>query len=181
MTVLIVFATVEGQTGKIVRFIEEEVRSDGCHVALFDTANRAAPVSFDGVDKVILAAPVHERRHPETFEVFITAHGPSLAGRETLLLSVSLSAAFPAGMEDAEDYVREMEMRTGFTPTETALVAGAVRSDCYDYFAQQVLRHVVLRGRDYDPGQGSHEFTDWPALSRTVSDFLTAEEELTLS
>ena len=30
-------------------------------------------------------------------------------------------------------------------------VAGAIRSGHYDYFATQVLRHVVMRNRDYDP------------------------------
>ena len=174
MSVLVVFATVEGQTGKIAQFAEKEMRSAGHEVTLFDAAQKAAPISFKGVDKVILAGSVHERRHPETFEVFLAAHRHALRECDTLLLSVSLSAAFPEGLDEAQEYVIEMEMRTNFKPDKEALVAGAVRSRNYDYFASQVMRHVVLRGRDYDLSEGEHEFTDWKRLAATLSEFVGA-------
>lgn len=172
MTVLIVYATVEGQTGKIARFVEEEVRKSGRDVARVDASDPAADISLDGVDTVILAAPVHERRHPDAFEVAVAAQRGALAERRTLMLSVSLSAAFPEGMDEAREYLVEMEMRTGFAPDAEALVAGAVRSRQYDYFATQLIRHVVLRDRDFDSASGEHEFTDWDALRDTVIGFL---------
>jgi menaquinone-dependent protoporphyrinogen oxidase len=172
MTVLIIFATVEGQTRKIAQFADEEVRKAGHDVVLVDASDKRAAVSFDGIDKVILAAPVHERRHPATFEAFLAANRHMLEHCDTLVISVSLSAAFPEGLEEAADYVTEMKMRTGFSPDAEALVAGAVKSSSYDYFAAQVMRHVVLRGRDYDPSQGDREFTDWNALAATLSKFL---------
>lgn len=172
MTVLIVHASIEGQTGKIADFVEAEVRKAGHEVARFDADEKTAPVFFDDVTKVILAAPVHERRHPETFEVFVSAHRADLQARPSLMLSVSLSAAFPEGMEEAQEYLTEMEMRTRFKATAEALVAGAVRTGSYDYFQSQVLRHVVLRDREYDAGGGPQEFTDWDALAAQVADFL---------
>ena len=175
MSVLIVFATVEGQTGKIARFAENQIRNRGLEVVLVDTADLTKPVSFEGVDKVILAASVHERRHPKPFEIFLSAQQKELAERETLLLSVSLSAAFPEGIEEAREYVIEMKMRTGLVPDAEALVAGAVRTNRYDYYATQVVRHVVLRGRDFDPSVGEHEFTDWRALEVELSSFLGEE------
>lgn len=175
MTVLIVFETVEGQTRKIVRFAEAELRKAGFDVALCDTADRTQPVSFANVDKVILAAPVHERRHPKAFEAFIAAHLDQLKARHTLMLSVSLKAAFPDGLEEAQDFLIEMEMRTGFTPDAEALVAGAVRSKSYDYYSAMIVQHVVLRGQDYDVKDGGREFTDWSALKATISAFLATE------
>ncbi|NNE80850.1 MAG: protoporphyrinogen oxidase [Silicimonas sp.] len=172
MTVLVAFATIEGQTGKIAGFVDELVREAGQETELVDTSERTTDVSFDNVDKVILAAPVHERKHPKPFEVFLSGHASELADREVLLLSVSLSAAFPEGMKEAHEYVVEMKMRTGLDPTAEVLVGGAIRTHRYDYYAQQVLRHVVLRGRDYDPGQSEHEFTDWDAIRMEVTRFL---------
>jgi menaquinone-dependent protoporphyrinogen oxidase len=172
MTVLIAFATIEGQTGKIARFVETEIRKARHDVVIFNVADETRPISFDGVDKVILAAPVHERRHPEAFEVFLAGQRHELQSRHTLLISVSLSAAFGDGLEEANDYVVEMKMRTGFSPSCEALVAGAVRGGGYDHFQYQVVRHVVLRDRDYEPGTGEHEFTDWQALSGTIANFL---------
>lgn len=174
MKVLIVFATIEGQTGKIARFAEREVAAAGHAATLADAEAEAIPESLDGFDKIILAAPVHERRHPVSFEVFLEAHGDELGRADTLMLSVSLSAAFPERLEEAQDYLDELKLRTRFTPGREALVAGAVRTGSYDYFATQVVRHVVLRGRDIDPSEGDREFTDWDALGRRIAGFLGA-------
>ena len=174
MTVLIIYATIEGQTGKVARFVETQVEKAGHETRLLDATDKMADVSFEGVDKVILAAPVHERRHPKTFEMLITAAHKDLEARDTLLLSVSLSAAFPEGHAEAQDYVDEMILRTGVKPDSVALIAGAVRNHRYDYYASQVLRHVVLRDREFDPSAESHDFTDWAALKATVAAFIEA-------
>ena len=177
MTVLIVYSTIEGQTGKIAEFVADRVRATGQSARLLD-ADEIAEAEFRDIDKVILAAPVHERRHPRGFEAFLTAHSRDLATRPSLLLSVSLSAAFPEGMEEALDYVTEMTLRTNLEPTSTVLVAGAVRGGAYDYYSQQVLKHVVLGNRDYDPDpNATHEFTDWDILGAKVASFLSYEEK----
>lgn len=171
MNVLIIYATVEGQTSKIARFATEHVKELGHDVVLAD-ADDPTEIAFKNVDAVILAAPVHQRRHPKMFEALIEASKNALEQRRTLLMSVSLSAAFPEGLGEAGEYVTELKMRTGFTPDAEMLVAGAIRIGQYDYFATQVVRHVVLRDRDYDLGAGEHEFTDWQAVSSGISSFL---------
>lgn len=171
MHVLIVFATVEDQTSKISRFAEDEIRKDGHEVTLANVDD-PGEISFEDMDAVILAAPVHERRHPRTFEAFLVGQRDELVRRRTLLLSVSLSAAFPEGLEDAHDYLNEMKMRTGLNPDSEILVAGAVRTCKYDFFASQIVKHVVLRGKHYDPKAEEHEFTDWETLSIEISQFL---------
>ena len=170
MKILIFYATIEGQTAKIARFVEDEVREAGHEGVLVNAADETASVSFKGI--------VHERRHPEAFEMFLAAKRHELEAQSTLLISVSLMAAFPSSLEEAREFATEMKMRTRFTPNEEALVAGAVRTSSYDYFSKQVLRHVVLRGRDYRPEDGDHEFTDWQALSSALSRFLAAEPHL---
>ena len=172
MSVLIAYGTVEGQTAKIARFVQEVVRGTGEEAELFDTSDRHHGVDFAPYDKVILAASVHERRHPKEFEVFVTGHHAALAARRTLMLSISLSAAFPEGVEEAQDYVDEMKMRTGLVPDAEVLVAGAVRARRYGYYETQVLRHVVLRDREFDGDAVEHEFTDWQALAERVYGFL---------
>jgi menaquinone-dependent protoporphyrinogen oxidase len=176
MKVLVFFATVEGQTDKIAHFVEKELRKADHAVEMVDANDLTAQVTLDGIDKVILAASVHERRHPKSFEVFLAASQRELEALDTLLISVSLNAAFEEGLEEAKEYVTELKMRTGFTPTMEALVAGAVRTDSYDYFASQIVRHVVLRDKDFDASQGEHEFTDWQALAVTVSGFVNGSE-----
>lgn len=171
MEFLIVFETVEGQTQKISEFVAERLRAAGHGVRFFNAADRLASVTFDGIDKVVLAAPVHERRHPKGFEVFVTASRNELKALQTLLISVSLKAAFPEGREEAQDYLIEMKMRTGFDPDREMLVAGAVRTSSYGYFESQIIRHVVLGDRDVELVDGVCEFTDWDALGAELDQF----------
>jgi len=175
MNVLIIYATIEGQTGKIAKFAEELVRDAGHQVSIVDSREKVSDLDLEGIDAVILAAPVHERRHPLPFEVVLSANSNELEKRRTLMLSISLSAAFPEGLEEAQEYLTEMKMRAGFTPDEEMLVAGAIRSDKYDYFASQIVRHVVLRGRDVDANATEHEFTNWDALTAKIAAFLSEE------
>ena len=172
MTTMIVYASIEGQTGKIAQFIKHEVEKLGEDAQVVDASDPLAETSYGGVDRVILAAPVHERRHPKPFEVLVASDHEKLNRLPTLFLSVSLSAAFAEGFEEADDYATEMEMRTGFKPSSRLLVAGAIRKGQYDYYASQVLRHIVLRGREVDTSQSEHEFTDWDAISTSVAKFL---------
>lgn len=176
MTVLIVYQSVEGQTRTIAEFARDKAQALGRSVVMVDAADKRAEVPFEDAEAVILAAPVHERAHPPKFELLLSTSGPELKARRTLMLSVSLSAAFPEGMEEAQDYLDEMKLRTGFTPDREALVAGAVKTGRYDYFATQVVRFVVLRNRGYDPDAGEREFTDWSELDRILSDFIAGED-----
>ena len=172
MAVLIIFETVEGQTRKIAQFVEEQCRKSGEMVELIDTAEKPAEVSFDGIDRVILAAPVHERRHPANFEAFIAQYLDELDECQTMAISVSLKAAFPECRDEALDFLIEMEMRTGLNPNVEALVAGAIRPSSYDYFETNIMRHVVLSGQAYSPEDGEREFTDWKALGAQLAGFL---------
>ncbi len=174
MNVLIIYGTVEGQTKKIAEFVADHCRSEGHAVEMLDASNDPVATSIDGFDKVVLAASVHERRHPRDFEAIVSGYQEELAKCDTLMLSVSLNAAFPAGMDEAKDYLVEMKMRTKLEPNAELLVAGAVRQATYDYYARQVLQHVVLRDHDFDPTKGDYEFTDWDALTAALKDFLTA-------
>ncbi len=172
MKIIILFETCEGQTGKIVDFIADKVRAFGHDVTTFNMADTSAAPSLADADKIILAAPVHERRHPKAFEAAVTASAKDLSNSPTLLLSVSLKAAFPNGLEDAQDYLIEMKMRTGLTTSQDALVAGAIRPGSYDYYQSQILGHVVLEGQNVAITDGIKEFTDWDALATTVESFL---------
>jgi menaquinone-dependent protoporphyrinogen oxidase len=172
MEVLIIFETVEGQTRKISDFVEQRIRTAGHVVRLFNTEDRLGLVSFDGIDRVVLAAPVHERRHPKGFEVFVSTSRDELKARPTMLISVSLKAAFPEGLEEAQDYLTEMEMRTDFKPDKEILAAGAVRTGSYGYFENQVVQNVVLGDRNVDLVDGVREFTDWDTLGTEIDLFL---------
>ena len=154
--------------------MDQQIRAAGHSVRSFNTENRLAPLSFDKIDTVILAAPVREGRHPKNFEVLSAAGLRELKSRQTLLISVSLKAAFPEGMAEAQEYLKEIEMRTKFELDFRALTAGGVRTSSYGYFENQVVHHVALDGRNVDLVDGVREFTDWDKLQTDVAEFMYA-------
>ena len=174
MQFLTIFETFEGQTGKIVKRVRQQLQDAGHDVRMFDTEDKLAPLSFDGIDKVVLAAPVHERRHPPNFELTVSTNLDELKTRPSLMISVSLKAAFSESLEEAHDYLAEMKLRTGFAPDSESLTAGAVRTSSYDYFERQVVQHVALEGQNVTLVDGEREFTDWGKLEAEVAAFVEA-------
>lgn len=171
MSILIAYGTIEGQTGKIAKFIDAALQAQGHQTVLLDTSDTSRDVDWTTIEKAVLAGSVHERRHPKAFEVFVYAHRAELNAMPTLVASVSLNAAFPEGEAEALEYVQEMKSRCGLDGGRDLLVAGALRSARYDYYATQVLQHVILRGKPYNPHETEHEFTDWESVKAVVTEF----------
>ena len=173
MNVLILFQSMEGHTRSIVNHVRKRLGDLGHEASAVDLSDELARFSFEGVDRVILAGPVHERRHPRNFEVALAASKAEIEARPGLFLSVSLSAAFPDGREEAQAYIDEMLMRTDLSGLATLPVAGAVQAGNYDYFETQVLRHIVLHDRDYEVTGEGEVFTDWGAIDAAVDRLMT--------
>lgn len=172
MHMLIAYSTTEGHSAKVARFANDTLDSAGHTGELLNLDDLAQLPDLARAKGVILVGSVHERRHSPALETFMLARREWLSERPVLLLSVSLSAAFEQGMEEAADYVTETEMRTGLTVDESVLVAGAIKPGSYDYFANQVVRFVVLKDRDYELGSTEHEFTDWTELDARLRRFI---------
>lgn len=174
MKVLIVYATTEGQTRKISEHIADQLRESGHEVSLRHCADWQSDFHIGEFDRVIVAGSVHQRRHQRELEIFVPAHLSELSAKPTLFISVSLSAAYPDGMPEAQAYVDEFLDTAKWNPSGVLLVAGALRYDEYDYFMEQIVRHVVLKDREDAGGRGENEFTNWDALSEEVNAFVAS-------
>lgn len=171
MQFLIVYATVDGHTRQIAEFIQKRIEGKGASVRLVEAAARIRDLHLGDYTGFIAASPVHQQSHAEDLTTFIKAHAAESGSIPSALVSVSLSAAFPGGGADAQSYVDRLVEATGWKPTAVHLAAGALRYDSYDFFQEQIIRHVVLKDRAPDVIEGNHEFTDWEALGAFVDDF----------
>jgi menaquinone-dependent protoporphyrinogen oxidase len=174
MKVLIAYATTEGQTRKIAEKIAIQVRELGHVAELVDVDSNRHNINVDDFNAVIVAASVHQHDHQDAIEVFVAACRPDLNARPTMFLSVSLSAAFDERRREAQECIARFLEQTGWTPSVSLPVAGALRNEGYDYFQQQILEHVVLKNQMVDHPERDHEFTDWKALADAVEAFLKA-------
>jgi menaquinone-dependent protoporphyrinogen oxidase len=172
MEFLVVYATVEGHTQKIAESIAKRIEDKGTNVRLVPATERIADLKLDDYAGVIFAAPVYQQRHPDEFINLIKAHAEQARHVPTALVSVSISAAFPDGHDDARAYVDRLEQATGWQPQAVHLAAGALRIGGYDFFQEQIIRHVVLKDRAPNLIEGHHDFTDWDALGAFIDDFV---------
>ena len=169
MKFLLIYATTEGQTRKIVEFVASQLKNLKHEVELLDSARRLLDLEISAYDAVIIAGSVHQRIHQESVTNFVIAHRGQLEKLPVLLISVSLSIAFDGGNDEAQNYVDMFVDYTGFKPTSRLLVAGALRFDEYDFFMEQIVEFVVLK--DQENICGDKEFTDWGKLTEDIAGF----------
>jgi menaquinone-dependent protoporphyrinogen oxidase len=120
----------------------------------------------------IIAASVHQQQHQEAIEAFVAAHRKLLNAKPSVFISVSLSAAMDDGRTEAQKYVDRFLSVTDWRPSMTLLLGGALRLTEYDYFQEQIVKFIVLKGGSVASSGRDREFTDWNALANFVDQFL---------
>jgi len=172
MNVLIIYGTTEGQTRKIAAWTATHIRERGHQVELLDSAALASDLKLGAFHAFIIAASVHQTHHQDAITNFVFAHHELLNARPSAFISVSLSAALEDEKPEAQKYVDRLVSVTGWQPSVTILLGGALRFTEYDYFQEQFVKFVVMkRSRTVGP-ERDHEFTDWNALADFVDRFL---------
>lgn len=174
MRIILIYGTVEGQTKKITEHMADQFKSKGHDVDIVEAAAEAAEVpDLSSAQAVVVAASVHQKAHNEAVVDFVLAHKATLSERPGAFISVSLAVALPIdGIREAEGYITDFIRDTGWTPTSTLPVAGALKYDEYDFFKQQIVKFLVMqKGMDVAPGE-DHEFTDWAAVDQFSDAFL---------
>ncbi|RWA62493.1 flavodoxin domain-containing protein [Mesorhizobium sp.] len=171
MNVLIIYGTTEGQTRKIAAWTATHVRERGHRVELLDGGALASDLKLGAFHAFIIASSVHQKHHQDTITSFVFAHHELLNARPSAFISVSLSAALDEKPE-AQRYVDHFVSVTGWHPSKTILLGGALRFSEYDYFQEQFVKFVVMKHSGAVSPERDHEFTDWNALADFVDRFL---------
>ncbi|MFC4359734.1 flavodoxin domain-containing protein [Halobium salinum] len=174
-SILVAYATTEGQTEKVARRVETTLRERGHDVTLVTLGGGTPPdpADFDGV---VVAGSIHAGRHQPVVETFVRDHVDALNARPTGFLSVSLSAAEEATQAEAEGYVDAFLEETGWKPRVTLPVAGALRYTEYGFLKRTLVKHVVgKRSGDTDTSR-NYEYTDWGAVEAFAADLAAAIE-----
>ncbi len=166
MHVLIAYATTEGQTRKIVRFVADWLRDRGHRVELHDTANPMKQLRLFDYDRILVAGSLHVGRYQSALVQFARDHAVDLADEGAYFLSVSLSAleSGPAARAELDDCVDHFVAATGWRPARVHHVAGAIRFTKYDFFRRWTIRYVASQKKVAYADDEDVEFTDWQAL-----------------
>lgn len=166
MKILVVYATTEGQTRRIARFVAGRLADRG-HGAELLPVSDAEEIDWAGVDAAVLAGSLHMGRVQADLAAFAAEHAAALTARPTLFLQVSLAAAGtdPEELAEIERIAEDFCAAAGWRPGRIVQVAGAFRFTQYDFFRRWAMRHIAAqKGEEVDPGQ-DREYTDWKALA----------------
>ena len=126
MKILVSYATSEGHTRKVARWVADKIYEVDHSVELLPLAD-AKDIDLDRYDGVVMAGSVHVGHYQPELAEFAGAHAKQLGQMPTLFLSVSLAAAG----HDAEDWrgleriLSEFTDATTWTPDRVVQVAGA--------------------------------------------------------
>lgn len=171
MTILIAYATTEGQTRKICRYCADHLTEAGKSVELLNVAD-AEGIVIGRFTGVILAGSVHGGQMQKELAKFATDHARTLAAKPVLYLQVSLAAAGddPDEHADLERIARAFFEEAGWSPDRIEHVAGAFRFSEYDFFKSLAMRWIASkRDEDATDPHKDREYTDWPKLSKALN------------
>jgi len=172
MTVLVLYATVEGHTRKIAEHAAAKLEEAGQGVVLGDVRDPgfAIPGRFEGV---LVCAPIHIGRYPSSVAQFLIDWKAALADVPTALISVSLGIRSDSAEEraEAEAYPAKLEKKTGFHIGKVHHAAGALKFLEYDFFKRMMMRQIAAKEGGPVDTSHDHEFTDWAALDGFVQNF----------
>jgi len=167
--VLILYATSEGHTARIVERIAQGLRDKGHCVASQRVDASGTMPDLESYQGVIVGAPVHYGRHPGALRALLRKHREALAARGAAFFSVSLSAATKP--QRARRYVETFLRQVGWQPQHTAAFGGALRYSRYGALKRLVMvAFAALAGHDTDVSR-DYEYTDWDAVDRFADAF----------
>lgn len=180
MRVLVIFATVEGQTRTIADHVERYLVESGHQVTAIDASHPPDAVSVDAIDAIICAGPVHVGNFPAPLRRFLQQNQRDLMARPGGFISVSLTAAGgdPNEMAELNDIVAQFSEETGWWPVAVHHAAGALKYTEYDYFRKWMLKRIADKKDAPTDTRHDYEFTDWGELDMFIDGFLSDVPDL---
>lgn len=164
---LVLYASTHGHTAKIAARIAEVIREPGIQADLRQ-ARDAGAVKLNEYDLAIVGASVHMEHHQREMVAWVRHHAVRLSEMPSALFSVSLAAADDGdeARTATQRYVDDFEDDTGWTPTRTAMFAGALQYREYDFPTRLVMRLLMAHFQRSTDITVDVVYTDWDAVDR---------------
>jgi len=175
-TVLVAYATTDGQTRKVADFVADALHKQGLKVDRVDTGTPAAAAVQPHYAAAVLAGSLHEHLHQKSLHDFVHNNVGWLNAIPVLFLSVSLEAAMPDAVDrhQAQHHLQGFLDATGLAPLHAEPVAGALRYTQYDWLRRTMVKLIARQMGASTDTEHDCEYTDWDALERTVDAFAEA-------
>lgn len=172
MKILIIYGTIEGQTRKIARFMEN-VLQEAKHAVVISNATEDPPSPND-FDMVMIGSSIHIHKYNSAIKHYVMEHVNELNKKPSAFFSVCMAVAsdIPEEHEEAAKIASDFLEQTGWKTDTVWHWAGALKYSQYDYFKKLVMRMIAKKeGGDTDTSM-DYEYTDWNKVKKSVLDFV---------
>ncbi|MBI1334711.1 MAG: protoporphyrinogen oxidase [Armatimonadetes bacterium] len=172
--ILFVYGTTEGHTRTIAQRMGGYIRSQDHVVDVVDSADVRENLDLTKYDAFVLAGSLHQGFHQRPLAHFIKHHLDQLTKKPSVFLSVSLTAVHKdrEHQEEVQKCIKRFLAETGWEPTKTRPVEGALKYIEYDWFKRMIMKSIAKKeGGDTDTSH-DHEYTDWEGLEVFLEGFL---------
>ena len=161
--ILVLYASVEGQTSRVAGRIAETLRQGGHAVETREARRDSAIPGPRDYDALIVGASVHYGRHPGWLRAALRRQRDALVAKPAAFFSVSLSAS--------EHYGADFLRQVGWQPLLVASFAGALRYSRYGWFKRHLVRAFARMGGHDTDASRDYEYTDWGSVAHFAEAF----------
>ncbi|NWJ45917.1 MAG: protoporphyrinogen oxidase [Chloroflexi bacterium] len=165
---LIVYGSGEGQTTKIAQRIAEVVQGKGHVVELVRGNGLPSNLNLANYHFILVGASIHTGKHQPYMVKFVKSNLSALNSKPSGFFSVSVSAGskVPRLHALAEKYLERFITETGWKPTTTTLIGGALQYTKYNILNKLLMRYITRNSLGPTDIKRDYEYTDWEQVTK---------------
>lgn len=173
---LLLYASRDGQTEKIIRVIASELEQRGQMVECLSLGRDAARFNLNQCDSVLVGSPIRYGRHLPEVRDFVRQHETFLNQHPSGFFSVNLTARKSGkNRPETNPYLQAFLGKITWKPGMTGVMAGSLLYSRYRWFDRLIIQLIMkLTGGNTDTSKDI-EYTDWDAVQQFAhrySDYL---------
>lgn len=162
--ILILYASVDGQTLKISNFIADRLKENDKNVYLHDI-NKFKHELTD-FDKIIVGSSIRYGVHHKAIIDFINQHKETLEAHNAAFFSVNLVARKPEkNQSDTNPYVIKFFKQISWRPSLVEVFAGKLDYEKYPFFDRIMIQFIMWMTKGPTDSKTKIEYTDWKRVS----------------
>ena len=171
MKILIIYGSLEGQTGKIARFMENLLQKDS-HEVILANANDHPPVP-NAFDALLIGSSIHFNSYNPLIKRYVNDNIEELNRRVAGFFSVSM--AIVSNLQEKHQEVNQLTQQfltdTGWHADNVWHIEGALKFTKYDYLKKIMMRSIAQNDIGPIDINKDYEYTDWKKVKDHVSQF----------
>lgn len=163
MKTIILYHTTDGQTAKIVEFINQKLTNKATLINLREKPH----FDIGSYDLIIIGASIRYGKHNHIVVDFIKQNLPILQKKQTVFFSVNLVARKAnKNTPDTNIYVKKLLANCQWQPDLSWVFAGKINYPIYGFWDKQIIRFIMWMTKGPVNSDCVHEYTNWQSVEK---------------